>query len=169
MRRPGILVAAGLVVAALAVAYWLLTGYEPLREGANARGSLRYVEGAPAHYALELVNGGRLPVRITGVNLASAGTPLLVREEVRRGLDTDGSRRATQPFAPFTLWPGDAAPVTVYGHFDNCEAYEHGTSTRREVQLVRFRVLGVVAADQEVEFERPIVIAAPPDEDCPGR
>ena len=64
---------------------------------------------------------------------------------------------------------GDSEGVTVFGHFANCDRYDEGSGTRREVQLVRYRVLWVVPAQQEVELGIPMDIRSPPDARCPVR
>lgn len=167
--RWGSLVVAGAVVAALAGAYWYLAQYRPLAVGATVTGDMRYHDGRDSFYGIVVQNEGRLPVRITGINLESDRTPLFVRTEARLGLATDGDRNDTRAFETFTLGPGDTGEVTVFGRFDNCERYARGVGTRRTVQLVRYRVLWIVPAEQEVELSVPLEIRSPPDARCPER
>jgi hypothetical protein len=167
--RWTLLVAAGVLVAALAGGYWYLAQYRPLSISGMGTGDMRYEDGAEAFYGFGLHNDGRLPVRVTGINLESDRPPLLVRVEARIGFATDGDRADTRPFEAFTLGSGDSESITVFGRFDNCERYAEGTGTRRTVQLVRYRVLWIVPAEQEVELSFPLEIRSPPDARCPGR
>ena len=167
--RWSFLVVAGAVVAVLAGAYWYLAQYQPLAIGSMVTGDERYDEAGTFFYGFTLHNDGRLPVRITEINLESDRTPLFVRREARIGFVTPGDRRGARPFERFTLGPGEDESITVFGHFDNCERYPPGTGTRRAVQLVRYRVLLIVPAEQEVELSTPIEIRSPPDARCPGR
>ena len=165
MTRYGILVAAGAIVAALTVLYWLGLGYRPLEAVAVEPPAGEYEEGEEAHYVLRLENTGAVPVTVTGINLTSEGRPLLVRTEARLGETLQGS----EPFESFRIGEGEQRSVVVVGRFANCEQYLYGTKTRREVQLVRYRVLGVVPTDQEVRLPEPIEVAAPPDDRCASR
>lgn len=167
--RWTILVVAGALVGALAGAYWYLAQHRPLSISGMVTGDMRYEDGGQGFYGFALRNDGRLPVSVTRINLESDRLPLLVRVEARIGLATDGDRADTQPFETFTLGPGDSKSITVFGRFDNCEGYAVGTGTRRTIQLVRYRVLWIVPAEQEVELGFPLEIRSPPDARCPGR
>lgn len=167
--RWGSLVVAGAVVAALAGAYWYLAQYRALGVGAMVTGDMRYDDGRESFYGIVVHNEGRLPVRVTEINLESNRTPLFVRTEARLGFATDGDRDDTRAFESFTLGPGDSREVMVFGRFDNCERYARGVGTRRTVQLIRYRVAWVVPAEQEVELSAPLEIRSPPDARCPAR
>jgi hypothetical protein len=157
--------AAGAVVGCLAVAYALLGRYQPLVTAAVAYGDLSYRDGEQTFYSITLRNGGRLPVRISRLNLESRSTPLLVRTQVRLGRTLHDST----PFTPFTLRRGASRTVVMIGRFDNCGRFPFGVATRREVQRVYFRVLGLVGARQDVQLRTPIEIDAPADARCSAR
>lgn len=165
MARWLVLVLLGLVAGGLAFTYWWLGGYRPLETTKVVAVDADYRDGEQTHYVLWLVNSGRLPVQVKEINLESDRTPLLVRTGARLGERLDKSR----PFETFTLGRGEIQPVLVVGRFDNCEAYEPGATTHRTVQLVRYRVLGLVPAEQEVELARAIQVSAPRDDACPER
>lgn len=112
-----------------------------------------YRDGATVRLALPVTNTGRLPARITSVDLGGQHLPLLSV--------VGGS-------GPVTVGPGSTTRVELVGVLGNCRYYhEREMSTYADVRL-RFDVLGR-SGERTVALPRPMVVHSPMIVGCPDR
>lgn len=184
-RRLGVflLVLALIVVITASVFAGLLIVYDPLQPGSlsgtpvvpgpyedstdDETGeeirSLTYVHGGALGVLVSVRNDGPWGITITGVGIQEGG--LFRVEQVRRGVP-GGCCTAYEPFAPFSLQPGEERPLELLGVMNGCGNYTPGSGTAWNSYRIEYRILGVERTRDLVVRER-IEINIPSRYVCP--
>ena len=87
----------------------------------------------------ELVNDGRLTVRVTGVEVPPW---IEVRIDLVESGEAEVDIRGARPFAPFTLPPGQERWLTFLAEREQCERRD-GFARPFERATIRFEILGI--------------------------
>lgn len=172
-----LLVGAGLVVAthepleAAGRLEGLGPGQAVVVEDFGERGSLvlRYRHDEETVYAFGLRNRG--PIGVTVTAMEPALDPLALLEPLEVRLFPPGADRrldASEPFAPFTLAPGEERTALVVARFGSCEYYTERALDLHDTHRVGFRLLGVPMI-QEVAYPMEVVVRSPTIVNCPDR
>jgi hypothetical protein len=143
----------------------LVFGYgEQLPQGAVAAPagnsySVKFRDGRPFEFGVEVRNSGAFAVRILGVPRPGV-LPFSARLYVSRPLVGGGLYGPYSLFRPFDLQPGEVRLLLLRGVYANCHDYSGGTGVALSVFPVRFSFLwntdtAQIPLPEELAIEMP--------------